>query len=360
MVTLAEYSRMVTTIHAAAITPDRWIEAMASVRKAVDSVACGLIIANGTTRVIKSASLVDEAMVEYQQYYNEVDYVLEAVERSPVGLANDGRELVALNHRSEFNTDWLRPHEMQDGIFVRLTGETEPTCFLVAGPRCDDGFATPERITLINALVPHLQQALRTQACMTGLNAGADDLAAAIDAMRRAVLVVGSDGTVLHCNSRAKAVLSRDDGLSVRAGRLVAAGDGSALQRAITGATGSPPRRGDSVACQRLLSPRAYVAHVTPFSSAQEGAPGKALVVVVDPEDLSDHPPAALLRRLYGLTTAESEVALRAGRGQGLAPIADELSLSMATVKTHLHRVFAKTGTSRQAELVRLLVALAP
>lgn len=358
MISFAEYSRMVTAIHAAALTPEHWIEAMATVRTAVDSVASGLIIADGTSRSVKSASVPDQAMVEYTQYYNEFDYVLEAVERAPVGLVNEGRKLVALNHRSEFNTDWLRPYEMQDGLFVRLTGDAEPTSFLVAGPPCDDGFATPERITLVNALVPHLQQALRTQTCLTGLNTEADDLAAAIDAMRHAVLVVDSDSTVLHCNSRAKTVLDRGDGLFVRAGRLVAAADDSALQAAISRATGALPRRGDSVACQRLLSSRAYVAHVTPFT--HEGAPGKALVVVVDPDDVSDQPPAGLLRRLYGLTSAESEVAVRAGRGQGLAPIADELSLSMATVKTHLHRVFAKTGTKRQAELVRLLGALAP
>jgi DNA-binding CsgD family transcriptional regulator len=53
-------------------------------------------------------------------------------------------------------------------------------------------------------------------------------------------------------------------------------------------------------------------------------------------------------------------VALRVARGCGLAPISDELSLSVSTVKTHLQHVFEKTGTHRQAELVRLLLALLP
>jgi DNA-binding CsgD family transcriptional regulator len=47
-------------------------------------------------------------------------------------------------------------------------------------------------------------------------------------------------------------------------------------------------------------------------------------------------------------------------RGEGLKPIADELSLSLATVKTHLRHVFDKTGTHRQAELVRLLLTIDP
>ena len=37
----------------------------------------------------------------------------------------------------------------------------------------------------------------------------------------------------------------------------------------------------------------------------------------------------------------------------GLPKVARTLGISETTVKTHLHRVFAKTGTDRQADLVR-------
>ena len=39
--------------------------------------------------------------------------------------------------------------------------------------------------------------------------------------------------------------------------------------------------------------------------------------------------------------------------------ILKELGVAETTVKTHLHRVFAKTGTSRQADLVRLVAGYA-
>ena len=52
--------------------------------------------------------------------------------------------------------------------------------------------------------------------------------------------------------------------------------------------------------------------------------------------------------------------ALRVANGQGLTPISEELSVSIATVKTHLQHVFDKTDTHRQAELVRLLTAVLP
>jgi DNA-binding CsgD family transcriptional regulator len=71
-------------------------------------------------------------------------------------------------------------------------------------------------------------------------------------------------------------------------------------------------------------------------------------------------PPTRLLERVYGLTNAEADVASRVLRGDGLKPICEELSLSMATVKTHLQHVLDKTDTHRQAELVRLLLTIVP
>jgi len=46
--------------------------------------------------------------------------------------------------------------------------------------------------------------------------------------------------------------------------------------------------------------------------------------------------------------------------GSNTRQIASELSVSFATVRTHLQHVFEKTGTHRQGELVRLLMAISP
>ena len=84
-----------------------------------------------------------------------------------------------------------------------------------------------------------------------------------------------------------------------------------------------------------------------------------ALVLIIDPED-EPEPSSALLRRLYRLTDAEADVALRMIHGADLKEISEELSLSLTTVRTHLQHIFDKTDTHRQAELVRLLIALRP
>lgn len=83
----------------------------------------------------------------------------------------------------------------------------------------------------------------------------------------------------------------------------------------------------------------------------------RATVVVIDPETDSATP-AELLRRRFGLTAGETSVALMVLHGGGVKAIAEGLSVSPATVKTHLQHIFDKTGTHRQAELVRLLLSL--
>ena len=57
------------------------------------------------------------------------------------------------------------------------------------------------------------------------------------------------------------------------------------------------------------------------------------------------------------LTNMEAQVALRIVRGNDLKQVSDELSVSVATVRTHLQHAFDKTGTHRQAELVGFVLA---
>ena len=79
--------------------------------------------------------------------------------------------------------------------------------------------------------------------------------------------------------------------------------------------------------------------------------------MIINPEQ-EPEPPKVLIRRLFGLTNAEADVALRVLRGDDITPISADLALSIATIKTHLHHIFDKTDIHRQAELVRLLLAI--
>ena len=56
----------------------------------------------------------------------------------------------------------------------------------------------------------------------------------------------------------------------------------------------------------------------------------------------------------YGLTPAEARMLSSIVVGKGLASAARELGIARSTAQTHLDRIFQKTGTNRQAELVGL------
>ena len=63
----------------------------------------------------------------------------------------------------------------------------------------------------------------------------------------------------------------------------------------------------------------------------------------------------AFLRLRFRLTTAEARIALGIAEGATLAAIAEKRHVSVATARTQLKTVFAKTKVHRQAELVALL-----
>jgi DNA-binding CsgD family transcriptional regulator len=65
--------------------------------------------------------------------------------------------------------------------------------------------------------------------------------------------------------------------------------------------------------------------------------------------------PGEAFARLYKLTGGELRVLLALAQGLGAKEAADMLGIGEPTVRTHLQRIFSKTGAPRQADLLRLL-----
>jgi DNA-binding CsgD family transcriptional regulator len=364
MVTIDEFSRVVGEIYASATSPENWVVALAGISRILDATGCAIYIGAGANRSMLSGTVPSEASKSYIEHFRAIDYVLDAVEKSPAGLIHGGQALIASKTHSEFETDFMRPFELTDGLFMRLTVGTTPTTFIAPAPKGRDPFDTAERVKVIGTLVPHLQQALRTQEHLAQLGNGVGDITEVIDAIRHGIVIVGSGCGVVHLNSAAERILTSADGLCIRSGRVEATrvSTNTELQVSITRACVEPQNgcgSGDSFACSRSSGRRPYVIHVLPLKPAENASAARALVMIIDPEYESE-PPKMLLRRLFGLTSGEADVALRMLRGDGLKPIAADLALSMATVKTHLHHIFNKTDTHRQAELMRLLLGSIP
>ncbi|MBU9767293.1 helix-turn-helix transcriptional regulator [Mycobacterium sp. TNTM28] len=364
MLTVEGFSRLVAGIYAAAIAPQHWESTIRDVNRAIGGNGGALLTADRSIWSIQNSILPVGAATSYSEYYHRLDSPMAAVEKGAVGTIRTGTELVVPHRKSEFYADWLHPNGLEDGMFVRLSQGPHPACFLLHTDLSSEPFGTRERVRQFSGLVPHLQQALRARRTLDDVAHEDADLHAALDTVDHGIAVVGAGSQVLNLNAAAEAVLRAGDGLAVTSGRITAAHAPTnrtlsrALHSALTG-TSDGIRAGFSFTAQRPSGERPFVIHVLPLHRQDEPDRRRALVVLIDPGHEAE-PSSALLQRLYHLTRTEADIALRVAHGADPKHIAEDLSVSITTVRTHLHRVFDKTDTHRQVELVRLLLTLHP
>ncbi len=185
-----------------------------------------------------------------------------------------------------------------------------------------------------------------------------------LDCFPIGVIVVDARGRPRFMNLAAKEILGQDDGIAVACGRLRAASDQETpeLRRLI----GEAARAGDgeklgehgAMTLSRLSPGTPLSVLVMPLLGDGHGAAdggATAAVFVSDPERQPELRQDALVG-LYGLTAAEARLVEALARGRSLDHVADGLGITRETVRTHLRRIYSKTDTHRQAELVSLVL----
>jgi DNA-binding CsgD family transcriptional regulator len=165
-------------------------------------------------------------------------------------------------------------------------------------------------------------------------------------------------------NRAAQRLLADNDGLqATREGLRAQRADESArLQQLVAEATttsaGAGLRPAGVLTVSRQNRPllQLLISPVRGFDVG-EAHPVRAIVFVTDPARRvrTTHD---TLRVLFGLTPAEYRLAMLLADGHGPPAIAEMVGVSRNTVKSHLASIYRKTNTSRQAQLVRLLLQL--
>ena len=87
-----------------------------------------------------------------------------------------------------------------------------------------------------------------------------------------------------------------------------------------------------------------------------QGTHTPSLAVFISDPEQSTAPPREVLGQLFGFTPAESDLALFLAKGLSLDEASAALDIRRNTARAHLRSIFAKTGVSRQAMLVRLIL----
>ena len=101
---------------------------------------------------------------------------------------------------------------------------------------------------------------------------------------------------------------------------------------------------------------RSLILYSRRLRDAEEQGPHTMVILL----DLSEFPKPSLavLQKIFDLTAAEARLAMQLAGGASLAQIAAANEISIATLRTQLASIFAKTNTSRQQELIALLARL--
>ena len=183
-------------------------------------------------------------------------------------------------------------------------------------------------------------------------------LADALDGLGAGLFIVDATGRIVHANASGRAMLQQRRVLRSADGRLAAceARAALALRELLPKAAGADAR--PAAVPLSAGDGRHYVAHLLPLASGTRrngaGYPATAAVLVHRAAIETNCQPE-VIAELYDLTPSELRVLLAIVDVGGVAETAQTLGIAEATVKTHLHRLFGKTGASRQADLVKLV-----
>ena len=221
---------------------------------------------------------------------------------------------------------------------------------------------------LFSELIPHLKQALALSEHLARVDFANHAVLEALDSVFMAVLIVDEHARVMHANAAAKRIIDLDDGLSLQNGILKLRGkdEDASLRRAIWDAVANA-HAATIPASQAFSAPRPSGNDPFPllvstlwgnhlrYGLGQLGRP-LAVVFVTVPEEPMEAP-AESLRRLFGFTPAEARICEYLVGGTTVDETARELGITRETVRTHVKAIFAKTGISRQTELVARIMA---
>lgn len=177
---------------------------------------------------------------------------------------------------------------------------------------------------------------------------------AALDRLAVGVIITDMRGRILYLNRKASHLCAAADGLLVGADDVCRAGnpaDTARLHALIREAIGGTD--GDALALGR----RSIARPLSVLVSALKLPDGEtaAALFVIDAES-AEPPPAPRLERLLGLTPAEARLTNALAGGASLEEAAERCAITIGTARTYLKQIFLKTETSRQAELVKLVL----
>ena len=359
-------TQLIGDIYDAALDSSRWTSVLAKIACYAGGQAAGLLSKDSISKTgnIHYQSGVDPYFVRlYAETYWKFDPVaslpdceLEQIVSVPDLVPYD--EFRA----GRFYREWAQPQGWIDAANAVLEKSATSCAYLSVVRNEASGMVDDEMRRRMRLVVPHVRRAVRTGKVIDLSQAEAATFADILDGLSPAIYLIDADGLIVHGNAAGRAVLDKGDLLRGVHGRLTAIDPqvDQALHAAFVAVNKDAETGGKGRALpMKGRAGERYVAHVLPLTAGENrkaGAASNAVAALfVRKAELEAEPSSEVIGRTYKLTPTELRVLRAIVNVGGVRQVAGNLGVADTTVKTHLGRLFEKTGVSRQADLVKLV-----
>ena len=233
-------------------------------------------------------------------------------------------------------------------------------------PKSRPNFGKVERRAL-TMIIRHLRHTMRHYIDLSNARWEGRLSAAAFERMTHGVLVVDAAHRIVYSNNRCDEMIEIGDGLGIsQDGRIkvTQSNDARRLRSALDGIFSSHAKGGKqygaAMQVYRTSGARPYqlvISRIFETNFRQDRDEPLAMIVVTDPER-SVLPSDKVLVDLFDMTAAEARISALLASGMDINEVCKELQITCNTIRMHLKRIFSKTDTHRQSELVTLISRL--
>ncbi|MGZ5828747.1 MAG: helix-turn-helix transcriptional regulator [Xanthobacteraceae bacterium] len=359
--------QLITGIYDSALNPEAWSAVLPRIGAFVGGSSGGLFAHHSSRRsgnVLYEFGTDPDFRRVYLEKYMTMDpmfgtyFVLDVGEVFSTSTVMSHAEFL----QSRFYKECIRPQGWIDNIVVYLDRTPEGHAGFALFRHEREGLADEPARDRLRLLVPHLRRAVLIGKLIEFKTAQAATFADALDGLSAGLLFVDSSGRITHANAAGSAMIADGDILHASLGRLVASDPdvNRALRDNFLAAAAGDAAIGVKGVAVPLVGRggKRYVAHILPLSSGARHSAGvsyaAAAALFVQKAALATRSPPEAIAKTYHLTPMEVRVLLAIVEVGGVPQVAETLGIGEGTVKTHLKRLYGKTGARRQADLVKL------
>jgi len=364
-VSLILYSEIVTRIFDAVLDERLAPEALKAVSKYVGASGAAYLLVNKLTRQVSTITYWGSftgSQADYLAYYSRIDPFRVIQEEAECGvLARLSDRLPArLLSRDEWYNDFVLKGGVRDVLGTKLHENASHMVIVGLHRAIGDTRPIPEDADALGMLMEPLRNAARLHLGLISIGFRSAIARGRLDHLHAGVVFTDGSGRIIETNQAGEAILRIGDGLTMRDGQICArrSFETTKLAHLIANATAASA---SDLSAGSMLIARAgglpsYVVRVAPVRNKSAGynLPAAMIVVSAPEENLISE---RELADLYGLSPAESRLAIALAQGKRLTGLVSEFGVQITTLRTQLSSILRKCGVERQTDLVRLIAS---